>query len=56
MEISDTYDPYVQGLNVDGFVKWENYGSMPEGDWEEYNSTNMMGTVSTAPYIQFLYY
>ncbi len=46
IEINDTYNAYIR-LSEDGsFVKWPSRDVMPEGDYGEYNNTNMMGTVS----------
>ena len=46
IEINDTYKAYQYLSEENLFVKWPNMESMPPGDYEEYNNTNIMGSVS----------
>ncbi len=46
VEINDTYRSYQALAAENLFVKWPSRDSMPPGDYEEYNNTNMMGAVS----------
>ena len=46
VEINSTYSIYTDGVADDVYVKWPSVESMPPGDYEEYNRTDMMGSVS----------
>ena len=45
LEVNDTYQPYIEGVEQDIFIKWPNRESMPDEDYEERNRTDMMGAV-----------
>ena len=47
IEINDTYKAYRYLSEDNLFVKWPDVESMPPGDYDEYNNTNMMGSVSS---------
>ena len=47
IEINDTYKAYRYLSEDNLFVKWPNVESMPPEDFDEYNNTNMMGSVSS---------
>ncbi len=46
MEIAEDYDTYVLGRAADAFVEWADMADMPPGDFDLYQRTDVMGTVS----------